>query len=62
MTSVGFQVVKGSHLCAAEGGSVLVQKLTASCNSNTRHVVKGLLKFSEIFALPPVHKGASNQV
>lgn len=65
MTSVGFQVMKGSHLCAAEGDSVLVQTLMASCNSNMRlnpTFLKDLLKFSEIFGLPPVHKGASKRV
>lgn len=62
MTSVGFQLMEAG---AAESGLILVQMSVASCNSNTRldpMLLKDLLKFSEIFALPAMHKGASNQV
>ena len=62
--SAGFQAMRGSHLHAVEGGSAVVQMLTVSCSSNTRldpALRKALLEFSEIFALPPMPKGASNR-
>lgn len=62
---VGFGVRKGFHLQTAERGSRLVHTVMGSWNSDTRlnpTLLKDLLKFSGIFTLPPMLKGACNQV